>query len=108
MFSTGHHAASHNESQLPQIEDVTRIVYMPGRDLRTLAAQWLAEGLPADFPCAVISRAAQPDQEIFQTTLGELGHAAPAAAPSILLAGWAIRDAAAAAASARETIAASA
>ena len=98
MFSTGHHAASHNESELPHIEDATRVVYMPGRDLRTLAAQWLAEGLPAEFPCAVVSRAAQPDQEVFQTTLRELGDAAPAAAPSILLAGWAVRDAAVAAA----------
>ncbi len=107
-FSTGHHAASHNESQLPQIEDSTRVVYMPGRDLRMLAAQWLAEGLPADFPCAVISRVAQPGQEIFPTTLGELGDAAPVAAPSILLAGWAIRDAAAAAGRVREAITATA
>ena len=107
-FSTGHHAASHNESQLPGREDATRVVYMPGRDLRMLAAEWLAEGLPAEFPCAVISRAAQPDQQVFQTTLGELGDAAPAAAPSILLAGWAIRDAAVAVARAREAVAASA
>jgi uroporphyrin-III C-methyltransferase/precorrin-2 dehydrogenase/sirohydrochlorin ferrochelatase len=107
-FSTGHHAASHNESQLPQIEDATRVVYMPGRELRMLAAQWLAEGLPAEFPCAVVSRAAQPDQEVFQTTLGELGETAPAAAPSILLAGWAIGDAAAATAKAREAFEATA
>jgi uroporphyrin-III C-methyltransferase / precorrin-2 dehydrogenase / sirohydrochlorin ferrochelatase len=107
-FSTGHHAASHSESQLPQIEDATRVVYMPGRDLRMLAAEWLAEGLPADFPCAVISRAAQQDQEVFQTTLGELGEASRAAAPSILLAGWAIRNAAVAAARAGEAVAASA
>jgi len=107
-FSTGHHAASHNDSQLPEMEDTTRVVYMPGRDLRILAAEWLAEGLPAGFPCAVVSRAAQADQEVFQTTLGELGNAAPAAAPSILLAGWAIRDAAVAAARVREAIAATA
>jgi uroporphyrin-III C-methyltransferase/precorrin-2 dehydrogenase/sirohydrochlorin ferrochelatase len=105
-FSTGHHAASHGESQLPQLEDATRVVYMPGRDLRLLAAQWLGEGLPAEFPCAVISRAAQPDQQVFQTTLGELGDAAPADAPSILLAGWAIRDAATAVV--REAVAATA
>ena len=107
-FSTGHHAASHNESQLPQVEDATRVVYMPGRDLKLLAVEWLAEGLPAEFPCAVVSRAAQPDQEVFQTTLGELGRAAPAAAPSILLGGWAIRDAAVAAAKASAAIAATA
>ncbi len=104
-FSTGHHAQSHNDSELPQVEDTTRIVYMPGRDLRMLAAQWLAEGLPPEFPCAVISRAAQPSQEVFHTTLGELGDAAPAAAPSILLAGWAIRSAAAALARAQQAIA---
>jgi uroporphyrin-III C-methyltransferase / precorrin-2 dehydrogenase / sirohydrochlorin ferrochelatase len=108
MFSTGHHAASHNDSQLPRIEDVTRVVYMPGRDLRTLAAEWLAEGLPAEFPCAVVSRAAQADQEVFQTTLGQLSHAPVAAAPSILLAGWAIRNADTAAVPAQETDAATA
>jgi len=108
MFSTGHHAASHHESDLPHSEDVTRVVYMPGRELRMLAAQWLAEGLPAEFPCAVVSRAAQPDQEVFQTTLGELGEAAPAAAPSVVLAGWAVRNAAVAVARAREAVAATA
>lgn len=107
-FSTGHHAASHSESQLPHRESATRVVYMPGRDLKTLAAEWLAEGLPAEFPCAVVSRAAQPDQQVYQTTLGKLGEAEPAAAPSILLAGWAIRDAAAAAACTRQVVAASA
>jgi uroporphyrin-III C-methyltransferase len=108
MFSTGHHAASHNESQIPRLQDATRVVYMPGRDLRMLAAEWLAEGLPPEFPCAVVSRAAQLGQEVFTTTLGELGDAAPATAPSILVAGWAIRNAAAAAARAEEAIAASA
>ena len=107
-FSTGHHAQSQNESQLPQREDATRVVYMPGRDLRLLAAEWLAEGLPPEFPCAVVSRAAQPEQAVFHTTLAELGDAAPAAAPSILLAGWAIRDAASAAARAQQAMAATA
>jgi uroporphyrin-III C-methyltransferase len=107
-FSTGHHAQSHNDAQLPQIEDATRVVYMPGRDLRMLAAEWLAEGLPAEFPCAVVSRAGQPDQEVCQTTLGELGDSSSAAAPSILLAGWAIRNAATAATCASDAVAATA
>ena len=107
-FSTGHHAASHSEAQLPHREDATRVVYMPGRDLRTLASEWLAEGLPPEFPCAVVSRATQPDQHVFHTTLGELAETEAAAAPSILLAGWAIRDAATAAVRVREAVAASA
>jgi uroporphyrin-III C-methyltransferase/precorrin-2 dehydrogenase/sirohydrochlorin ferrochelatase len=91
-FSTGHHAQSHNDAPVPALEDATRVVYMPGRDLRLLAAQWLDEGLPADFPCAVVSHAAQPDQQVFRTTLGELGDAPHAEAPSLLLAGWAVRE----------------
>jgi uroporphyrin-III C-methyltransferase / precorrin-2 dehydrogenase / sirohydrochlorin ferrochelatase len=95
IFSTGHHAQSHNRAKLPAIEDATRVVYMPGRDLTLLAEEWMAEGLPADLPCALVARAAQPDETVFATTLGEL-HAAPvAAAPSLLIAGWAVRELAA-------------
>jgi uroporphyrin-III C-methyltransferase len=92
IFSTGHHAQSHNDAALPQLEDATRVVYMPGRDLGLLALQWLQEGLPPDFPCAVVSRAAQPDQEIRYTTLAALGDAAPTQAPGLLIAGWAVRE----------------
>ena len=75
-FSTGHHAQSHNQSSLPEIEDSTRVVYMPGRDLRLLAAEWLAQGLPPEFPCALVSHAAQPGQTVYFTTLGSLGEPA--------------------------------
>ncbi len=95
IFSTGHHAQSHNRSRLPALEDATRVVYMPGRDLRLLSAQWLAEGLPPDFPCAIVSHASQPDEQVFFTTLAALGDAAQLPPPSILIAGWAIREIAA-------------
>ena len=95
IFSTGHHASSHNQSPLPEIEDATRVVYMPGRDLHLLAEEWLQQGLPPDFPCAIVSHAAQPSQTVRCTTLAALGDAAPAAAPSLLIAGWAVRDIAA-------------
>jgi uroporphyrin-III C-methyltransferase/precorrin-2 dehydrogenase/sirohydrochlorin ferrochelatase len=90
VFSTGHHAQSHHHSPLPQIEDATRVVYMPGRDLQMLAEEWLHEGLPSDFPCAIVSRAAQPGQQIHHTTLGRLGASEAVEAPSMVLAGWAI------------------
>jgi uroporphyrin-III C-methyltransferase / precorrin-2 dehydrogenase / sirohydrochlorin ferrochelatase len=92
IFSTGHHAASHNNAPIPEIEDATRVVYMPGRDLTLLALEWRDEGLPADLPCALVSRAGQPDQEVRFTTLGQLGDAEQVAAPSLLLAGWALRE----------------
>jgi uroporphyrin-III C-methyltransferase len=92
IFSTGHHAQSHNRSPLPELEDATRVVYMPGRDLGLLALEWQEQGLPADLPCAVVSRAAQPDEQVQYTTLGALGDAEPALAPSLLIAGWAVRE----------------
>jgi uroporphyrin-III C-methyltransferase / precorrin-2 dehydrogenase / sirohydrochlorin ferrochelatase len=92
IFSTGHHAQSHNHSPVPELEDSTRIVYMPGRDLSLLALEWIQEGLPADFPCAIVSHAAQPGQQVQRTTLGELGEAKPTESPSLLIAGWAVRD----------------
>ena len=91
-FSTGHHAQSHNQSPLPELEDATRVVYMPGRDLHLLAQEWLAQGLPPEFPCAVVSHAAQPGQQLRRTTLGALADAEPVPAPSLLIAGWAVRE----------------
>jgi uroporphyrin-III C-methyltransferase / precorrin-2 dehydrogenase / sirohydrochlorin ferrochelatase len=96
IFSTGHHAQSHNCAPLPQLEDATRVVYMPGRDLRLLAEQWLDEGLPPEFPCAVVSQASQPGQQLRCTTLGALGNIEPVDAPSLLIAGWALRESSAA------------
>jgi uroporphyrin-III C-methyltransferase/precorrin-2 dehydrogenase/sirohydrochlorin ferrochelatase len=92
LFSTGHHAQSHNRAALPALEDATRVVYMPGRDLRLLMEEWLLEGLPPELPCAVVSRAAQAGQQVVHTTLGALGEIEPAAAPSVLIAGWAVRE----------------
>jgi uroporphyrin-III C-methyltransferase/precorrin-2 dehydrogenase/sirohydrochlorin ferrochelatase len=92
IFSTGHHAQSHNLSPVPEIEDATRVVYMPGRDMRLLALEWLQEGLPPDFPCAIVSHAAQTGQQVQRTTLAELGDATPTASPSLLIAGWAVRE----------------
>ncbi|MGO9940972.1 MAG: uroporphyrinogen-III C-methyltransferase, partial [Terracidiphilus sp.] len=92
VFSTGHHAASHNSATVPERESATRVVYMPGRDLLLLALEWLEEGLPPEFPCAIVSRAGQPDQQIRCTTLAALGDAELVPAPSLLIAGWAVRD----------------
>jgi len=95
IFSTGHHAQSHNHAPLPELEDATRVVYMPGRDLNLLAQEWLAMGLPPELPCAIVSHAAQPDEQVRCTTLGELGAIEPTLAPSLLIAGWAVRQTAA-------------
>lgn len=106
IFSTGHHAAAlaDGQPQRSEREEATRVIYMPGRDLRGLARQWLDEGLPAEFPCAIVSHAAQPTQQVYFTTLGALGDAPPALAPSLLLAGWALKESFAALRAAEESL----
>jgi uroporphyrin-III C-methyltransferase len=84
ILVSGHHAHQPGlEDKLP-----TRVVYMPGRDFSGLAAEWRAEGLPPRFPCVVISRAAQTDQEIVHTTLAQLAATKPGAAPVLIIGGW--------------------
>ena len=92
VFSSGHHAAA-GESHTRSIDvaELTRIVYMPGRDFSALAAEWTSSGLPAGFPCVAISHVAQPDQQITMTTLGSLSTPDPGPAPVLLLAGWVVQ-----------------
>jgi uroporphyrin-III C-methyltransferase len=91
-FSAGHHAPG-SRAEPASLAGATRVVYMPGRDLTPVAEQLRREGLPGDLPCVIVSRAAQPDQQIVCTTLAELDRLAPLPAPSILLAGEALREA---------------
>jgi uroporphyrin-III C-methyltransferase len=91
-FSSGHHAPG-SELQPASLMGATRVVYMPGRDLSGIATQLRREGLPSDLPCVVVSRAAQPDQQVVRTSLADLDRITPGPAPAILLAGEALRDA---------------
>ena len=88
LFSSGPHAASHTRGAQPLPEEPTRIVYMPGKDFTALALEWKQCGLPDDYPCVVLCRAAQPDQQIRRTTLAELAEFEPGPAPVLVLAGY--------------------
>ena len=90
---TGHKAALADQAA-PE-ESVTRVVYMPGRSFRAFAEERLEANDAPAMPCCVISRAAQSDQSIQWSTLGELADVVPGQAPVLLLTGWALADAAA-------------
>jgi uroporphyrin-III C-methyltransferase len=89
---TGHKAADAAEDVAS--ESVTRVVYMPGRSFRSFAEERLGAGDAPTMPCCVISRAAQPEQSMQWSTLGELGDVIPGPAPVLLLTGWALASAA--------------
>jgi uroporphyrin-III C-methyltransferase len=90
---TGHKAADIDQNA--PAESTTRVVYMPGRNFRALADERLAAGDAPELPCCVISRAAQPDQSMQWSTLGDLAEVVPGPAPVLLMTGWALAAAAA-------------
>ena len=94
ILATAHHAAGKLSltpswsGSLP--DEATLVIYMPGRDFETLAADLIASGIAAITPCTAVSRASTPDEHIHTTTLAELRSADVGPAPVILLIGPAI------------------
>lgn len=88
LLSTAHHAPGDAVNPEP-----TRVVYMPGRDLSAVAREWREAGLPGDYPCVLVSRAGQPEQEVVRTTLALLGATVPGPAPVLLMGGAVFREA---------------
>jgi uroporphyrin-III C-methyltransferase len=85
LLLSGHHAHEKNPRLSP-----TRVIYMPGSDLKAQAKAWLESGEPPDLPCVLVSRVSQPDQSIMRLTLQDLLTTTVPTSPSILLAGRAL------------------
>lgn len=69
----------------------TVVIYMPGYDYPAASRQLIATGLAPNTPCAVISKATTPDQEIHQTTLQDLHSAPRLPSPTLLVVGEVVR-----------------
>ncbi|MGA8152584.1 MAG: uroporphyrinogen-III C-methyltransferase [Terriglobales bacterium] len=69
----------------------TLALYMPGHDYSTIATRLADAGLDLETPCAIISRATAPDQEVQLTTVRKLASTAPLPSPALLLVGEVVR-----------------
>src|ERR1700691_2733428 len=69
----------------------TLAVYMPGRDYSAIATRLVRAGRDLETPCAIISRATAPDQEVQVTTLRDLSVAPRVPTPVLLLVGEVVR-----------------
>ena len=65
----------------------TTAIYMPGGHEDDLARQLLGAGLSPDTPCFVVAGATRADEQVVDTTLGELPGLPKLPAPAILLIG---------------------
>jgi siroheme synthase len=81
------------DALVPGQDDQTWVIYMGGRQLPVLTAQFLQSGLAADTPAAVIADGTRPTQQVVFATLATIAsHAArlPPDAPSLLIVGQAV------------------
>ncbi|WP_260705015.1 uroporphyrinogen-III C-methyltransferase [Edaphobacter flagellatus] len=91
ILATAHHAAG-KLSLTPSWsgsfpDEATLVIYMPGRDFETLAADLIASGIAPTTPCTAVSSASTPQQHTYTTTLAGLRSANVGPAPVILLIG---------------------
>lgn len=97
VFITGHQAVGSEAANWKNLagSGATLVIYMPGRDYSAVAANLKHAGVPADTPCAIVSRAATANQQAFRTTIGKLNFAPALPAPNLLVVGEVVRLAAA-------------
>ncbi|MDE1155525.1 MAG: uroporphyrinogen-III C-methyltransferase [Acidobacteriaceae bacterium] len=93
IFATGHHAEGKTSApvwtgSLP--EDATLVMYMPGRDTARIAEELRAAGVASDMPCAAISHAARPEQQVAACALQDLDELSCGPAPLMLMIGRAM------------------
>ena len=62
-------------------------IYMPGGHEAQLAQELMAGGLDSATPCVVVSRATRVDEQVVETTVGELPQIGSLPSPAILLIG---------------------
>ncbi len=65
----------------------TLALYMPGPDYAEVAHRLRDGGLPGDLPCAIVSNATGPRQQIRRTTIAELVHQEKLPAPALMIVG---------------------
>ncbi len=90
VFCTGQHADGKDAAPIWQgllPEDVTLVVYMPGRDLERIARELAEAGVAGDVACCAISHAATERQSWVAARLDHLGKVACGPAPLLLVVG---------------------
>lgn len=95
IFATAHHAAGKVQltpqwaGMFPQ--DATLVIYMPGRNFRSLADDLIGSGIAPETPCVAVSKASTSAEHVHAATLGSIENNAIGPAPVILLVGKAIQ-----------------
>jgi len=93
VLTTGHRAPGNSDAEWSRFagSESTLVVYMPGHDYAEMAGRLATAGFAEETPCAIISRATTPQQQVHRTTISNLHRAPNLAAPTLLVVGEAVR-----------------
>lgn len=93
VFLTAHQAQGSEAANWSKLagSGATLVIYMPGQNYSEVAAKLRAAGLAGETPCAVISRATTPQQQMQRSTIAELNGSPKLAAPTLLVVGEVVR-----------------
>lgn len=93
VLVTGHHAGAEEFADWPAKipTDATVVVYMPGYDYGSTAQQLRRAGVPAATPCAIISQATSPNEQVHMTTVDDLHTSPRLPSPTLLVVGEVVR-----------------
>jgi uroporphyrin-III C-methyltransferase / precorrin-2 dehydrogenase / sirohydrochlorin ferrochelatase len=88
LFSTFSRSPEHGELKWSALTaDTTLVLYMPGTDYAEVAERLQNNGLPADLPCVIVSRATQTGQQVRWSTVGSLAAEEKLPAPALFIVG---------------------
>jgi uroporphyrin-III C-methyltransferase len=93
VFMTAHQAGGKLSEEWKKLaaSGSTLVLYMPGQDYAEVSSRLRTAGLANDTPCAIVSHATTPQQQIHRTTIGELGDVPTLASPTLLVVGEVVR-----------------
>jgi uroporphyrin-III C-methyltransferase len=89
VIVSGHHAAGEKPEYSPAIfaEDSTVAIYMPGKNLSSLAASLLGMGVAESLPCVAVNDASRPEARYQACRLKGVAGLSMPEGPSLLLLG---------------------
>jgi uroporphyrin-III C-methyltransferase len=93
VLTAGHRASEDSAEDWSGLAGTgsTLVIYMPGSNYGEISSRFTDAGFAPETPCAIISRATTPEQQIHRTTLSDLPRASRLASPTLLVVGEVVR-----------------
>jgi uroporphyrin-III C-methyltransferase len=93
VLTAGHRANQDDDLDWSRAasSESTLVVYMPGSNCGEIAGRLKAAGFTQETPCAIVSRATTPRQQLHVTTIADLHRSPKLSSPTLLVVGEVVR-----------------